>query len=75
VPGKATEHIHTRAQAWRREIVRARIALADGRLSASRRAELWHIVDQRELWLKRLVRDFPAELERIDREIENELRR
>jgi uncharacterized damage-inducible protein DinB len=75
VPNKATEHIHARAQAWRREIVRARIALADGRLSASRRAELWHIVDQRELWLKRLVRDFPAELERIDREIENELRR
>ena len=59
----------------RREIVIARIKLADDRLSRAQRAELWQIVDCREWCLKMLVEDFPDELERIDREIENELRR
>ena len=36
----------------------------------TQRAELWRIVDYREWCLKMLVQDFPAELERIDREIE-----
>ena len=69
------EFIHARAQTWRREIVQARIRLADDSLSYPQRAELWRIVDYREWWLKMLVADFPAELERIDREIEDELRR
>ena len=66
---------HARAQSWRREIVQARIKLADDGLSYHQRRELWQVVDCREWCLKLLVQDFPAELERIDREIENELRR
>jgi hypothetical protein len=43
-------------------------------LTYNQRAELWRIVDYRELCLQMLVR-ISAELERIDREIEQELRR
>jgi hypothetical protein len=75
VPDQTVEFIHARAQAWRGEIVQARIRLADEGLSTHQRAELWRIVDYREWCLQMLVRDFPAELERIDREIERELRR
>ena len=55
--------------------MQARIRLADDDLTYNQRAELWRVVDCREWCLKMLVRDFPAELERIDREIEHELRR
>lgn len=64
-----------RARLWRRDIVQARIKLADESLSGAQRAELWRIVDRREWSLKMLVGDFTEELERIDREIEDELRR
>ena len=66
---------HARAKSWRRDIVQARIKLADEGLTYTQRTELWQVVDCREWCLKMLVQDFPAELERIDREIENELRR
>ena len=75
VPNGSVEFIHARTQLWRREIVQARIRLADEDLSYNERAELWRIVDYREWCLQMLVRDFAAELERIDREIEHELRR
>jgi hypothetical protein len=75
VPKVPTDHIRARAKAWRRDIVQARIKLAEHGLSQSQRSELWQIVDVREWCLKMLVADFPEELERIDREIENELRR
>ena len=75
VPDATVEHIHARARAWRREIVQARIKLADERLSAAQRAERWRIVDHREDCLRMTVRAFTAELERIDREIEDGLRR
>jgi hypothetical protein len=75
VPDTPNEVIHDRARSWRREIVKARIRLADNDLSRTQRAELWRIVDYREWCLKMLVADFPAELERIDREIEDQLRR
>ena len=75
MPDGTVEFIHARAQAWRSEIVQARIKLADDGLTTSQRAEFWRIVDYREWCLQMLVRDFPAELERIDREIERELRR
>jgi hypothetical protein len=75
VPDGTVEFIHTRTLLWRREIVQARIRLADEGLTYAQRAELWRIVDYREWCLQMLVRDFPAELERIDREIEHELRR
>jgi hypothetical protein len=74
VPKVPTSIIRARAKSWRREIVQARIKLADDRLSYTQRAELWQVVDIREWCLKMLVADFPAELERIDREIESELR-
>jgi hypothetical protein len=75
VPKVPTEFIAERAKSWRRDIVQARIRLADEGLSAKQRTELWQVVDCREWCLKMLVKDFPAELERIDREIEHELRR
>jgi hypothetical protein len=75
VPDGTIEHVHARARSWRREIVQARIRIADDGLSYAQRRELWQVVDCREWCLRMLVRDFPAELERIDREIEHELRR
>jgi hypothetical protein len=73
VPSGTGDHDH--ACPWRREIVKARIELADEGLSSARRAELWQVVDCCEWSLKLLVTDFPAELERIDRDIETALRR
>lgn len=75
MPKRPIRSSRARAPSWRREIVQARIKLADRNLSPAQRSELWQIVDIREWCLKMLVADFPAELERIDREIENELRR
>lgn len=75
MPKTPTEFHHARAQTWRREIVQARIRLADDNLSRNQRTELWRIVDYREWCLKMMVADFAAELEKIDREIEHELRR
>jgi hypothetical protein len=75
VPTVAIDFVHDRAQQWRREIVLARIKLADEYLSPAKRAELWQVVDCREWCLRMLVADFPEELELIDREIEHELRR
>ena len=74
MPKIATDSVHKRATQWRREIVLARIKLADEGLSHAARAELWQVVDCREWCLKMLVDDFPGELELIDREIEDELR-
>ena len=75
MPKVPTEFIDPRARSWRRDIVQARIKLADEGLTYHQRTELWQVVDCREWCLKMLVQDFPAELERIDREIENDLRR
>ena len=75
MPNTAIDIDHERARLWRRDIVQARIRLADHGLSHAQRAELWRIVDTREYSLKLLVADFAEELERIDREIEDQLRR
>jgi len=75
VPSGIDDYFHDQARPWWREIVKARIELADEGLSSARRAELWQVVDCCEWSLKLLVADFPAELERIDREIEAALRR
>ena len=75
MPSRSADFIEERAQTWRREIVQSRIRLADNDLTRAQRAELWRIVDYREWCLKTLVADFSAELERIDQEIEDELRR
>jgi hypothetical protein len=75
VPDGTIDDVRDRSKLWRREIVQARIQLADDGLTYTQRRELWQIVDCREWCLKMLVTDFPAELERIDREIEDTLRR
>jgi len=59
---------------FRREIVLARIKLADPHLSRRERDHLWRIVDGTERFIERLAKDFHAEMELIDREIEAELR-
>jgi hypothetical protein len=75
VPSHPFDFIRERAREWRREIVRARLRLADDDLSRTQEAELWQVVDCSEWCLRMVVEDFPAELERIDRELEDELRR
>ena len=75
VPDTTTDFHQARAAMWRREIVQARIRLAERNLSHAQTLELWRIVDYREWCLKLMVSDFHAELERIDREIEHELKR
>lgn len=75
VPGDTIDFTHERVRQWRREIVLARIKLADDNLSRAQRDALWRVVDFREASLQNVVDDFPAELEMIDREIEHELRR
>jgi hypothetical protein len=75
VPDGTIDDVCERAGRWRHEIVQARIKLADADLSSASRAELWQVVDCREWSLRVLGVDYPAELERIDREIEFELRR
>jgi hypothetical protein len=39
------------------------------------RNELWLLVDRRELFIRMVAKDYSAELERIDRELETELMR
>lgn len=59
---------------WRRDIVEARIRLADDHLPPSKERELWTLVDSRESCIRLSGADFDAELEQIDREIEAALR-
>ena len=73
--GRHVPIIALTAQAMAGDEQKALAALADEGLSRTLRADLWRIVDCREWSLRMLVRDFAAELEQIDREIEDELRR
>jgi hypothetical protein len=59
---------------WRRAIVEARIRLVEPDLTEAQRRRLWESIDSRELLIKLVAADFEAELEQIDREIEDELR-
>jgi hypothetical protein len=43
-------------------------------LTEAQRRQLWEAIDSRELLIKLVAADFEAELEQIDREIEDELR-
>lgn len=60
---------------WRREIVETRIKLASGRLGHVEEQSLWQVVDARERFIKIVSKNFEAEMEKIDREIEDALRR
>jgi hypothetical protein len=60
----------------RREVVAARIKLATDRsLTDERRVALWTLIDSREWFLKMVAKNYAAELERIDRELEVEFSR
>ncbi len=59
---------------WRRAIVEARIRLVEPDLSEAQRRYLWESIDCRELLIKLVAADYQAELEQIEREIEDELR-
>jgi hypothetical protein len=75
VPDLAIETMDDLVASWRREIVTTRIKLASGRLSQVEERSLWQIVDARERFIRIASKDFEAEMERIDREIESALRR
>src|SRR5438067_13329387 len=60
----------------RKDILTARLKLASDRtLTDDTRAELWHIVDARDWFLRMVAKDYDSELEQIDRELETELLR
>ena len=60
----------------RKEIVSARIRLATDRaLNREGRDALWTLVDSREMFVKMVAKDYSAELEQIDRELEAVLSR
>lgn len=56
------------------DIITARMKLATERsLDEQARAELWHIVDAREWFMKMVAKDFESELEHIEKDLEAEL--
>ena len=60
----------------RKEVVAARLKLCANRtLSDAQRSELWLLVDGREWFIRMVAKDYQAELEQIDRELESELQR
>jgi hypothetical protein len=60
----------------RRDIVFARMRLSSDRtLSPEVRDALWHTIESREWFLKMVGRNFEAELEAIQRDLEAELQR
>ena len=60
----------------RKDVVEARLELATHRaLTDEQRRELWLLIDRREWFLKMVAKDYTAELEQVDREIEAELSR
>ncbi len=60
----------------RREVAAALLKLSSNRtLSDAQRNELWLLVDRREWFIRMVAKDYNAELEQIDRELETELMR
>ena len=60
----------------RKDIAAARLKLGTNRaLSDAQRSELWHLVDSHEWFIRMVAKDYAAELEMIDRELEAELSR
>ena len=58
----------------REDILFARKALATNRqLTVEARAELWHIIDAREWFVKLVVKDFAAEVAQLSAELDREL--
>jgi hypothetical protein len=60
----------------RSDVAAARLPLSSNRtLSDAQRNQLWLLVDSREWFIRMVAKDYSAELERIDRELETELMR
>jgi hypothetical protein len=59
----------------RREVVRARLKLAQDEVTPTQQLGLWQVIDCQESVIRMLARSFEAELELIDRELEERLRR
>jgi hypothetical protein len=60
----------------RKDIAAARLKLGTSRtLSDTQRSELWRLVDSHEWFIRMVAKDYAAELELIDRELEAELSR
>jgi len=60
----------------RKDIAAARLKLGANRtLSDAQRCELWCLVDSHEWFIRMVAKDYAAELEMIDRELEAELSR
>jgi hypothetical protein len=59
----------------RREVARARVRLADEDVTAKQQLSLWQVIECHESVIRMLAGSFEAELELIDRELENRLRR
>lgn len=60
----------------RKDIAAARLKLGISRtLSDAQRSELWNLVDSREWFIRMVAKDYIAELEQIDRDLEAELSR
>ena len=58
----------------RKDIAAARLKLGTNRtLSDAQRSELWLLVDSHEWFIRMVAKDYAAELELIDRELEAEL--
>ena len=60
----------------RKDVAAARLKLGTSRaLSDAQRSELWGLVDRHEWFIRMVAKDYAAELELIDRELEAELSR
>ena len=60
----------------RKDIAAARMKLGTNRtLSDAQRSELWQLVDSHEWFIRMVAKDYTAELEQIDRQLEAELSR
>lgn len=74
MPDVSTATLDDLVASWRHEIVITRLKLASDRLSRTEERSLWDIVDARELFIRIVALDFEAEMEKVDREIEDALR-
>lgn len=62
--------------ACRSDVAAARLRLSCNRtLTEAQRNEIWLLVDSSEWFIRMVAKDYDAELERIDRELETELMR
>lgn len=70
----ASEETQALLALCRKDILTARVKLAKDRsLTEAQRADLWLIIDARLWFVQMVAKDYDAEIEQIDRELEAEL--